>query len=113
MNFQLKKPQVIYKLEKGSSRTISNSKMTDELAIKFLKINEDRIKLFSKYPENWLELIQDEDEEDDIEIQTENISKVPGEGETETKTTSKRKAKRKPCTGCKKKITKKDNTDGK
>ena len=57
VNFQLKKPFVIYKLQKGSTQTISNQIMSDELAIEFLKIKKERIDLFSKYPENWLELI--------------------------------------------------------
>lgn len=55
--FELDKTSVIYKVEKGKGETISNDKMTDELAIQFLTINPDRIRLFSKYPENWKELI--------------------------------------------------------
>ena len=58
--FELKKPFVIYKLQKHNPQTISNDKMTDELAIAFLKINPDRIELFGKYPDNWKELIGDE-----------------------------------------------------
>lgn len=98
VNFELAKPSVIYKLQKGSSRTISNSILTDELAIDFLKIRKERIELFSKYPSNWLELI--------------------GESESEAAPKPKRKyTKRKPsakktCKTCKqKKITKKDNAD--
>ena len=51
--YELKKPRVIYKLEKGGKETISNDKMTDELAERFLEINPDRIKLFSKFPDNY------------------------------------------------------------
>ncbi|OAB78777.1 hypothetical protein [Cochleicola gelatinilyticus] len=82
--FQLKKPQVIYKLEKGSSITISNSKMSDELAIAFLKINPNRLELFSKYPENVKELIGAEETGDNTENE-------------EVKTD------KKPCSDCKKK----------
>ncbi len=56
-NFKLNKPLVIYKIERGKVGTISNSKMTDALAIQFLTINPDRISLFSDFPENWKELI--------------------------------------------------------
>jgi hypothetical protein len=46
------------KYEKGGKVTISNSTMTDENAIKFLQTNTDeRIKLFSKYPTNWKDLV--------------------------------------------------------
>lgn len=56
-NFQLKKTNAIYKLQIGSARTISNNVMTDELAIEFLSIRKERIDVFSKYPENWEELV--------------------------------------------------------
>lgn len=56
-NFKLIKPFVIYKLQKGSPKTISNDTMTDELAIEFLQIDPARIAVFSQYPENWEELI--------------------------------------------------------
>lgn len=57
-SFKLKKPQVIYKMKKGSATTISNPKMTDELAIEFLSIRPERIELFSEFPENWKDLIK-------------------------------------------------------
>jgi len=63
--FQLDKPQVIYKIEKGGSRTISNQSMTDELAVEFLNINPDRIRLFSKYPENYSDMLLQKDGEND------------------------------------------------
>ena len=66
VNFQLKKPFVIYKLQKGSTQTISNQIMSDELAIEFLKIKKERIDLFSKYPENWLELIGEVNQKKEI-----------------------------------------------
>lgn len=82
--FELRKPNVIYKLQKGLSQTISNDKMNDELAIAFIKIRPSRIELFSKFPENWKELIQDETSEKKI-------------------STKKTANKKKPCVGCKKK----------
>ena len=60
--FELNRPRVIYKVQKGGSSTISNDKMTDELAIEFLSINPERIELFSNFPDNWKELIEGEDE---------------------------------------------------
>ncbi|OCK42527.1 hypothetical protein BA195_10145 [Tenacibaculum soleae] len=96
VNFELAKPSVIYKLKKGSSITISNSTLTDELAIEFLKLRKERIKLFSKYPSNWLELIGEIEE-----------PIKPKRKYTKRKTTAK-----KPCTSCKKN-NKKTNTDGK
>lgn len=84
VNFQLRKPNVIYKLQTGSPITISNSVMTDELAIEFLKINPERIKLFSMYPSNW-----------DAEI-------LENEPKKEASKTTKKTTK-KPCKNCKKK----------
>lgn len=55
--FKFKKPKAQYKNKKGDSVTISNSTMTDEKAIEFLKTNPERISLFSDYPENWKELL--------------------------------------------------------
>lgn len=96
-NFELKKPQVIYKIEKGKGFTISNDTMTDELAIYFLKVNPDRIELFSKYPENWKELIGLENEEVEENVNEEtSIKKV-----VETPAVKSTKTNKKGCTGCK------------
>ena len=54
--FHLKSPIGQYKIRKGDKFTIHNNNLTDELAIEFLKENNDRIELFSDYPSNWLEL---------------------------------------------------------
>lgn len=90
--FQLTQPAVIYKIQKGFGGTISNKKMTDELAIKFLQVKPDRIQLFSKYPENWKELIGLDDEK----TADEKVIKIK---EAEP-------IKDKPCSDCKdKKIT--------
>lgn len=56
--FRFKGATVHYKIKKGDKFTISNSTMTDEKAIAFLKVNPDRIRLFSEYPENWEELVK-------------------------------------------------------
>lgn len=56
--FELKKPNVIYRISKGTPYTISNDVMSDELAIEFLRGNAERIALFSKYPDNWVELVK-------------------------------------------------------
>ncbi|MFI8379613.1 hypothetical protein [Leeuwenhoekiella sp. NPDC079379] len=88
--FRLTKPFVIYKVEKGSSQTISNAIMTDDLAVKFLKVNPDRIHLFSEYPENWFKLVGIEEPKIDV---TENLqTDKPKSSDT-----------KKGCTDCKKK----------
>ena len=56
--FRFKNKAVSYKNKKGDKTTISNSTMTDEKAIEFLKTRPDRISLFSEYPSNWKELIE-------------------------------------------------------
>lgn len=56
-DFELKGLNPYYRLEKGKAGTISNGQMTNELAIEFLSIDPTRIRLFSKYPENWREQI--------------------------------------------------------
>lgn len=58
VNFEFKRNAAQYKNAKGDKTTISNNTMTDEKAIEFLKTNPERIKLFSKFPENWKELIE-------------------------------------------------------
>lgn len=51
--FELTKPNGIYKIQQGSSKTISNNNMSDELALEFLSKRKERIDLFTKYPEDW------------------------------------------------------------
>jgi hypothetical protein len=107
-SFQLSKPNVIYKVQKGSAVTISNEKMTDELAIEFLKINPERISLFSVYPDNYKELIGLEQPEGEPEPETSKAVKSSPVKKTTTR--------KKPCTNCKKKktvISKKNKTNDK
>lgn len=61
-SFKFKKPNVQYKNKRGDKKTISNSTMTDEGAVEFLKTNTERIGLFSEYPSNWKKLISGEQE---------------------------------------------------
>lgn len=105
MNFQLKKAQVIYKLQKGSPKTISNQKITDELAIEFLKINPERLRLFSKYPENISELIGETKEEEVVHTESKEVTPEP-------KKTAQKKVTKKPCKSCKKKTITKRKRNG-
>lgn len=58
--FRLKKEKAYFKVSNGVY--ISNDKMTDKLAIEFLRNNEGRIVLFSHFPSNWKELINPTEE---------------------------------------------------
>ena len=42
----------------GSSELFNNDTITDEIAVRYLKINKNRIANFEVYPENWEELIK-------------------------------------------------------
>ena len=42
----------------GSSELFNNDTITNEIAVKYLKINKNRIANFEVYPENWEELIK-------------------------------------------------------
>lgn len=55
--FKFKAHAAMYKNKKGDKTTISNSNLTDESAIEFLKTNPERIRLFSEFPSNWETLI--------------------------------------------------------
>lgn len=59
-NFQLKGLNPYYRIQKGQAGYISNSVMTDEIAIEFLQKGdfESRLNLFSKYPDDVKELVQ-------------------------------------------------------
>ena len=49
----------VHQISFGSGNMISNSNMTDELAIIFLKENPNRITLFEVFPENWKDSLTD------------------------------------------------------
>lgn len=57
-NFQLHQGAVI--IFAGTSESYSNANLTDEVAIRFIKLNENRKSLFSKLPENIDELLSEE-----------------------------------------------------
>lgn len=57
-NFQLHTGAVI--IFAGTSESYSNANLTDEVAIRFIKLNENRKSLFSKLPENIDELPSEE-----------------------------------------------------
>lgn len=52
----------------GSAESISNISMTNEKALRFLKANKNRIRLFVEFPKNWERL---------LETSTEEITGVP------------------------------------
>lgn len=54
-DFKLKE-NTVYVIDGMGSGNISNSNITNEKAISFLKVNINRIKLFSIHPSNWEEL---------------------------------------------------------
>lgn len=60
-NFTLKTGKLI--VFKGQSKGYSNANLTDEVAIKFLKGNENRKALFAKLPENIDALLSDDADE--------------------------------------------------
>ena len=91
-NFEFKNPRIMYKLEKGSPEIISNERMTDEKAIKFLTINPERIELFRTYPENWKELVGLGANEGDLTASKEDETQTPAPTP---------KAAAKGCKGCK------------
>lgn len=76
VNFRFKRPAASYKNAKGDKTTISNSTMTDEKALIFLKTNPERIKLFSEFPSNWRKLIKGE-----IETEEQKEARIAGEAE--------------------------------
>jgi hypothetical protein len=47
------KPGYVAQLKFGSSVHISNAVLTNELALEFLSVNKARIKVFTKFPEDW------------------------------------------------------------
>jgi hypothetical protein len=66
--FKFKRNAASYKNKKGDTTTISNSTMTDEKAIAFLKTNDKRISLFSEFPSNWKKLIKGEAETEEQKV---------------------------------------------
>lgn len=66
--FAFKRNAASYKNKKGDKVTISNSTMTDEKAIEFLRTKPERISLFSVFPKDWKKLIKEMPEQRDARI---------------------------------------------
>lgn len=82
--FKFKRHAASYKNKKGDKTTISNSTMTDEKAVDFLRTNPERIKLFSEYPSSWETLLiegvsSETDAEMEIRIAAEAEAKAVAE----------------------------------
>jgi len=75
-------------LQTGSTVRVSNLYLTEELAVRFLQVNPNRIKFFVKYPQNWQELLRDipviptkrADPTPKGKVPTEDTEVVTGEG---------------------------------
>ena len=68
-DFDLKSGYVA-QLKFGSSVHISNAVLTNELAIEFLSVNKSRIKVFTKFPEDWENRV-------DAFLNTEQVEETP------------------------------------
>ena len=87
--FKFARHAASYKNRKGDKTTISNSTMTDEKALNFLKTDPSRIKLFSEFPSNWEELVEgkiETEEEKEKRFAMEAELKQTGEEGTEENT---------------------------
>ena len=105
--FRFKRAVAHYKNKKGDKTTISNSTMTDEKAIEFLKTNPERITLFSEFPSNWEQLIV---EGLDSETEAEKEKRLAKEAEAKA---AGKKPKAKPKAKAKPKQEKKEGGEGK
>lgn len=94
-NFRFKK-QAIYKLNGKGSGNISNTNMTDEKAVAFLKGNPARIKMFSQFPENWKEMLEGAEA-------VINESSTQGEDKLTDQVEDSLEDVKKPCTPCERK----------
>ncbi len=68
-DFDLKSGYVA-QLKFGSSVHISNAVLTNELALEFLSVNKARIKVFTKFPEDWENRV-------DAFLNTEQVESIP------------------------------------
>lgn len=66
-NFKLRDNIGVLQINFGDGNFISQTYAPDDLCIGFLKHNPARISLFEKYPENWMELIQNNENETENE----------------------------------------------
>ncbi|MDH6354492.1 hypothetical protein M2132_000820 [Dysgonomonas sp. PH5-45] len=71
---------------------VTNANMTDQIALLWLKDNPHRIGLFSRYPENWKELIeQDEPQPQSSEETPENETEAALQTENQPKRVKKQR----------------------
>jgi hypothetical protein len=66
-NFKLRNNIGLLQINFGSGLFISQTDAPDDLCTRFLKENPKRISLFEKYPENWMDLINNVKDNDDKE----------------------------------------------
>ena len=65
--FKLRAEITSLQMDFGSSEWFNNETMTDEIALRYLEINPNRIANFETYPENWEELLHKDVEDKDVE----------------------------------------------
>jgi hypothetical protein len=62
-NFKLRNDIGVLTIKFENGESISQLSAEDTVCIEFLKANPKRISMFQKYPENWMELIQNNENE--------------------------------------------------
>lgn len=66
-NFKLRPDLGVTKITFENGLYISQTETDDEVCLGFLAANPNRISMFSKYPENWKELIKNNEKENENE----------------------------------------------
>jgi hypothetical protein len=66
-NFKLRSDIGVLQIALNDGTFISQKNAPDDICIRFLSFNPNRIELFTKYPENWKELIQNNENETENE----------------------------------------------
>lgn len=65
--FKLRTDLLVNKISFNNGDFISQSLADNNVCIQFLKANPNRISMFEIYPENWMDLIQNNDSENEVE----------------------------------------------
>lgn len=65
--FKLRTDIAVNHIITENGEIISQTDADNQVCIDYLKVNPNRISLFEKYPENWLELINNNDMVNDVE----------------------------------------------
>ena len=95
--FELKAGALLIDVERGeNSKMATQHNLTDELALYHLRTNPKCIRLFTKYPANWQELVAEKEEEAPNEMSGEgdDSDKPTAEGTEAQEVAEKPKAKR-------------------